>query len=120
MISLSQTIFPRALTRNLLVNLRNYILDLLIFLDILDLLDLLELLNLLDILDLLAFLDLLKAYDSVDRPTLWRKLAEMGFGGKFLRCLQALYEGDYVTCQVGGLTTRLVFLGRGLRQGCSL
>ena len=44
----------------------------------------------------------------------------MGFGGKFLRCLQALYEGDYVTCQVGGLTTRPVFLGRGLTQGCSL
>ena len=68
----------------------------------------------------LAFLDLLKAYDSVDRPTLWRKLTEMGFGGKFLRCLQALYEGDHVTCQVGGLTTKPVFLGRGLRQGCSL
>ena len=68
----------------------------------------------------LAFLDLLKAYDSVDRPTLWRKLREMGFGGQFLRCLQALYEGDHVTCQVGGLTTTPVFLGRGLRQGCSL
>ena len=68
----------------------------------------------------LAFLDLLKAYDTVDRPTLWRKLAEMGIGGKFLRCLQSLYEGDYVKCQVGGLSTRPVFLGRGLRQGCSL
>lgn len=44
----------------------------------------------------------------------------MGFGGRFLRCLQALYEGDHVTCSVGGLTTRPVFLGRGLRQGCSL
>ena len=39
----------------------------------------------------LAFLDLMKAYDTVDRPTLWKKLREMGVGGKFLRCLQALY-----------------------------
>ena len=44
----------------------------------------------------------------------------MGCGGQFLKCLQALYEGNHVTCQVGGLTTRPVFLGRGLRQGCSL
>ena len=68
----------------------------------------------------LAFLDLLKAYDSVDRPTLWRKLKEMGFKGKFLQALQKLYKGDHVTCEVNGVTTRPVYLGRGLRQGCSL
>ena len=26
------------------------------------------------------------------------RTAEMGIGGKFLRCLQSLYEGDYVKC----------------------
>ena len=68
----------------------------------------------------LAFLDLLKAYDTVDRPTLWKKLAKMGIGGKFLRSIQSLYDGDYVKCEVGGLSTGPVYLGRGLRQGCSL
>ena len=68
----------------------------------------------------LAFLDLLKAYDTVDRAILWKILAKMGIGGKFLRSIQSLYEGDYVKCQVGGLSTRPVYLGRGLRQGCSL
>ena len=68
----------------------------------------------------LAFLDLMKAYDSVDRKVLWRRLAEMGFGGKFLQAVQKLYEGDHVTCKMNGVTTPPVFLGRGLRQGCSL
>ena len=50
----------------------------------------------------MSFLDLKKAYDSVDRPTLWRKLAKFGIGGKFLRSLQAMYEGDH------GKTSRVV------------
>ena len=68
----------------------------------------------------LAFLDLTKAYDSVNRDTLWKKLSRMGFGGKFLASLQSLYKSDYVTCESNGVTTKPVYLGRGLRQGCSL
>ena len=68
----------------------------------------------------LAFLDLMKAYDSVDRKVLWRRLGEIGFGGKFLAAIQKLYEGHHVTCKMNGVTTPPVFLGRGLRQGCSL
>ena len=68
----------------------------------------------------LAFLDLAKAYDSVDRAVLWGKLRKLGFGGKFLKSIQSMYEGDYVTCQSNGVTTNPVYLGRGLRQGCSL
>jgi hypothetical protein len=68
----------------------------------------------------MAFLDLQKAYDSVDRPTLWKKLERMGFGGSFLKSLKMMYQDDYVTTEVGGVTTRPVYLGRGLRQGCSL
>ena len=68
----------------------------------------------------LAFLDLAKAYDSVCRDTLWKKLAKMGFGGQFLESLKSLYKGDFVTCESNGVTSKPVFLGRGLRQGCSL
>ena len=68
----------------------------------------------------LAFLDLAKAYDSVDRDVLWGKLRKLGIGGKFLKSLQSMYKGDYVTCKMNGATTNPVYLGRGLRQGCSL
>lgn len=68
----------------------------------------------------LAFMDLQKAYDSVDRRILWEKLKKLGFGGKFLEAIKCMYKGDFVTCQTNGITTNPVFLGRGLRQGCSL
>ena len=34
--------------------------------------------------------------------------------------LQAMYTGDSVDTEVNGVTTRSIFLKRGLRQGCSL
>ena len=67
-----------------------------------------------------SFLDLQKAYDSVDRNILWNKLRKLGFGGKFLDSIISMYKGDFVTCQTNGVTTEPVYLGRGLRQGCSL
>ena len=68
----------------------------------------------------LAFLDLQKAYDSVSRETLWKKMAKFGFSTQFIKSIQCLYDGDFVTSDVNGITTSPVFLGRGLRQGCSL
>ena len=68
----------------------------------------------------LSFLDLAKAYDSVDRSVLWSKMRKLGFRGKFLDSIISMYKGDYVTSQSNGVTTDPVFLGRGLRQGCSL
>ena len=44
----------------------------------------------------------------------------MGLGGTFARMIRAMYDGDYLTTEVNGETTRKVFLGQGLRQGCSL
>ena len=68
----------------------------------------------------LSFMDLQKAYDSVDRGILWQKMRKLGFGGKFLEAIKCMYEGDFVTCLTNGITTTPVYLGRGLRQGCSL
>ena len=68
----------------------------------------------------LCYLDISKAYDSVNRNILWSRLTAMGFGSSFLGCLKALYAGDSVDCVVNGISTRPVFLRRGLRQGCSL
>ena len=44
----------------------------------------------------------------------------MGLGGTFTRMIRAMYDGDHLTTEVNGETTRKVFLGQGLRQGCSL
>ena len=68
----------------------------------------------------LSFMDLQKAYDSVDRGILWGKMKKLGFGGKFLEAIRCMYTGDFVTCKMNGVTTNPVYLGRGLRQGCSL
>ena len=69
---------------------------------------------------LLCYIDVSKAYDSINRRILWKLLESMGFGGDFLHCLQALYCEDSVDTVVNGISTRPVYLGRGLRQGCSL
>ena len=68
----------------------------------------------------LGFVDITKAYDSVDRNILWKKLRGLGIDGVFLDTLKAMYTGDSVQCTVNGVTTRPVYLQRGLRQGCSL
>ena len=68
----------------------------------------------------MSFVDISKAYDSVNREILWRKLSSIGFTGDFLSSLKALYTDDSVDCVINGVATRPVFLRRGLRQGCAL
>ena len=68
----------------------------------------------------MSFIDISKAYDSVNREILWKKLSSLGISGEFLETIKSLYLDDCVDCIVNGLTTRPIFLRRGLRQGCSL
>ena len=68
----------------------------------------------------LAFIDLTKAYDMVNRGILWKKMSGYGSGGHFLSTLKAIYSGDSVQSVVNGVSTRPIYLRRGLRQGCSL
>ena len=68
----------------------------------------------------LAFLDISKAYDSINRDILWKKLSAIGIQGDFLATLKSIYSDDNIDCMVNGSPTRPIFLRRGLRQGCSL
>ena len=68
----------------------------------------------------LCYVDISKAYDTVNRSILWAKLESLGFNGSFLGCLKALYFNDSVDSVVNGISSRPIFLRRGLRQGCSL
>ena len=68
----------------------------------------------------LGFIDITKAYDSVNRELLWRKFSLLGINGKFLDTLKSMYTEDTVDSVINGVTTRKIYLKRGLRQGCSL
>ena len=68
----------------------------------------------------LCYVDISKAYDTVNREILWKRLAALGFHGDFLECLKALYDGDSLVSVVNGISTKPVYPKRGLRQGCSL
>ena len=68
----------------------------------------------------MSFIDIAKAYDTVNRDILWKKLSKLGFSGEFLSTIKSLYTDDSVDCLANGLSTRPVYLRRGLRQGCAL
>ena len=67
-----------------------------------------------------AYIDISKAYDSVNRGILWKKLSGLGIRGNFLATLKSLYSDDCIDCNINGIVTRSIFLRRGLRQDCSL
>ena len=65
-----------------------------------------------------AFMDLEKAYDRVDRRALWQVASLYGVGGKLLRALQSMYEGNRMCVRVGGEESEWFESKVGLRQGC--
>ena len=68
----------------------------------------------------IACCDIAKAYDSVNRELLYRKLDSLGFGGKVKALIQSLYYNDCVQVRIrGGLTAPLWFT-KGVKQGCVL
>ena len=60
----------------------------------------------------MAFINIRKAYDTVVREILL-----MGFGGLFVRMIQALYSGDRLVAFFNG---EMIFLRLGVKQGCGL
>jgi hypothetical protein len=68
----------------------------------------------------MAFLDVRKAYDRVWREALWGKMRVLGFGGRFLDVLKALYTDVKCTLSLGDVVTEGAELSIGLKQGCVL
>ena len=67
-----------------------------------------------------AFCDLQKAYDSVNREVLYKKLESVGFGGRTLSLIQSMYYNDSVQIQLGDKLSSQVWFTRGVKQGCCL
>ena len=69
---------------------------------------------------LVVFIDFEKAYDKVDQVKLWSCLQSVGVNSRFLRFLQALYEGSACRVEVNGQISEEFEVNTGLCQGCVL
>ena len=69
-----------------------------------------------------CFVDMKQAFDSVDRPTLWARVQELGVGGgPMFQALQALYASTQFGVRVGSAkSTSTYATHRGVKQGCPL
>ena len=67
-----------------------------------------------------CFVDFKKAFDSVPRELLWRKLIKIGIRGELLKSLKALYTNLYSSVKVNDRLSPAFKVGRGVKQGCTL
>ncbi|VDO75375.1 unnamed protein product [Schistosoma margrebowiei] len=66
------------------------------------------------------FIDYEKAFDSVDRTTLWKLLRHYGVPQKIVNIIQSSYDGLHCKIVHGGQLTRSFEVKTGVRQGCLL
>ncbi|VDP58668.1 unnamed protein product [Schistosoma curassoni] len=66
------------------------------------------------------FIDYEKAFDSVDRTTLWKPLRYYGVPQKIVNIIQSSYDGLHCKIVHGGQLTKSFEVKTGVRQGCLL
>ncbi|VDP00733.1 unnamed protein product [Schistosoma margrebowiei] len=66
------------------------------------------------------FIDYEKAFDSVDRTTLWKLLRHYGVPQKIVNIIQNSYDGLHCKILHGGQLTKSFEVETGVRQGCLL
>ena len=67
-----------------------------------------------------SFIDLSKAFDSVWRIGLWRKLLNNSIDGKFLKVIYNMYLNIKACVSVDGANSAFFFCNTGVRQGDNL
>ena len=67
-----------------------------------------------------AFIDFKKAYDTVNRAKLLKKLQEIGLSGTFLRNIKALYAKTDYKIKLKNRVLDAISSNLGLKQGCPL
>src|ERR1700722_11229160 len=73
-----------------------------------------------EIVQYCCFLDIRKAYDTVCRESLWKRMIVKGIGGKMWRVVKNLYAEVGSCVRLGQDKTDWFSLEVGLRQGCIL
>lgn len=64
------------------------------------------------------FLDFYKAFDSVEHPFIMRTLKHFGFGEKFIKIINMIYNEINSSVSLPQGTTKRFEVKRGIRQGC--
>ena len=67
-----------------------------------------------------CFIDLSKAFDTIPRDILLRKLQDVGIKGKFFNIIRNIYTNDKAFVKIDGKITRSFPVNQGVRQGCVL
>ena len=67
-----------------------------------------------------CFVDFKKAFDSVPRDLLLRKILNMGISGRFFNILRNIYTTDKACVKMGQTRSDFFGLNIGVRQGCIL
>ena len=67
-----------------------------------------------------CFIDLSKAFDTVPRDILLRKLRNFGVTGNFFNIIRNIYTNDRAYIKLDGKITKSFTINQGVRQGCVL
>jgi hypothetical protein len=67
-----------------------------------------------------CFVDFKQAYDRIPRQQLWAVLQQLGYGGEWLRAVQAIYADVPMSIAAPALQGRIIHSTQGLKQGCPL
>ena len=67
-----------------------------------------------------CFVDFSKAFDTIPRQILFKKLLSYNINGKFYNCLVMLYDGDQSCVKLGNNITESFMSNQGVKQGCTL
>ena len=67
-----------------------------------------------------CFVDFSKAFDTIPRDLLFRKLLNYGINGKFFNSIKTLYANDNCCIKVGNKLTQSFVANQGVKQGCIL
>ena len=67
-----------------------------------------------------CFVDFEKAFDSLPRHKLFKKLLDLNINGKFYDCLISLYTKNESCVKIGNTVTNFFHTTQGVKQGCIL
>lgn len=67
-----------------------------------------------------CFVNYEKAFDSVDKGTLWKILESFGIPPKLVRMVEAIYDGNQCAVVDGVGQTGWFDVKSGVKQGCNM